>query len=99
MKKFIIARKLTVSALVFTLWVLPIAASAQTRIDTPKNKYKIQDDIKLGNDAARKVEQQFPILNDEDATRYIERVGANLVAAIPQQYQQPAFNYRFKLVN
>jgi Zn-dependent protease with chaperone function len=99
MKKFMIAKQLTVSALIFTLWILPMAASSQTRVDMPKNKYKVQDDIKLGNDAARKVEQQFPILNDPDATRYLERVGANLVAAIPEQYQQPAFDYRFKLVN
>ena len=86
----------------FALWSLvavPVASFGQTRIVAPKNKYKVQDDIKLGNDAAREVEQQFPILNDADATRYLESVGNRLVNAIPPEYRQPAFDYRFKLVN
>ena len=82
-----------------TLVTLPIVAVAQTRIVAPKNKYKIQDDIKLGNDAAREVEKKMPIITDADATSYIERVGQRLVASVPQQFRQPAFNYRFKWVN
>ncbi len=85
--------------MVLTIWSVPLAAFAQTRITMPKNKYKVQDDVKLGSDAARQVEQQFPILNDADATRYLERVGARLVTSIPPQFRQSAFNYRFKLVN
>ncbi|MEP6946651.1 MAG: M48 family metallopeptidase [Acidobacteriota bacterium] len=92
-------KQIVVAAALLSMWALPIATSAQTRIVMPKNKYKVQDDIKLGNDAARKVDQQFPILNDDDATRYIESVGNRLVDAIPREFQQPAFNYRFKLVN
>lgn len=99
MRKSLIAKRLTVSGLALTMWLLPLAVAGQTRIITPKNKYKVQDDIKLGNDAAKQVEQQFPILNDADATRYLESVGNRLVAAIPPEYQQPAFDYRFKLVN
>lgn len=83
-----------------SIWMLPVAALAQkTQIVAPKNKYKVQDDIKLGNDAASQVERQFPIMNDADATAYVERVGRRLVAAIPPQFRQPAFNYRFKLVD
>jgi Zn-dependent protease with chaperone function len=84
-------------ALLITL--LPIASLSQTRIAMPKNKYKVQDDIKLGDDAAREVDRQFPILNNRQAQDYVTRVGERLVAAIPQEFQQPAFNYRFKLVN
>jgi Zn-dependent protease with chaperone function len=85
-----------------TLWslvVLPIAATAQTRIVMPKNKYKVQDDVKVGNDAARQVEQQFPIVNDSVAENYVENVGQRLVNSIPAQFRQPEFNYRFKVVN
>ncbi|HEV8592447.1 MAG TPA: M48 family metallopeptidase [Pyrinomonadaceae bacterium] len=85
-----------------TLWalvVLPIAATAQTRIAMPKNKYKLQDDVKVGNDAARQVEQQFPILNDSIAQNYVENVGRRLVDSIPPQFRQPEFNYRFRVVN
>ena len=99
MKKNAITKQLTVSALVMTIWLIPIAILGQTRVTQPKNKYKVQDDVKLGAQASTEVEKQFPILNDADATRYVERVGARLVNAIPTQFRQTAFEYRFKLVN
>lgn len=86
------------SALMFcTLAVLPLLA--QTRITMPKNKYKVQDDIKLGRDASREVARQFPLLNDNQTERYVESVGERLVAAIPLEFQQPAFSYQFDVVN
>jgi hypothetical protein len=86
-------------ALALTLGLLPIPSIGQTRISMPKNKYKVQDDVKLGDQAARQVEQQFPLVNDAAAQRYIEAVGQRLVSAIPLEFQQPAFDYRFKIVN
>jgi len=82
-----------------TMAVLPLTTIAQTSVSTPKNKYKVQDDVDLGRKTATQVEQQFPILNDSDATAYVERVGERLVANIPPQFRQPAFDYRFKVVN
>jgi Zn-dependent protease with chaperone function len=79
--------------------VVPVASLAQTRISMPKNKYKVQDDVKIGNQAAREVDQKFPILNDRLAQDYVRRVGERLVAAIPPEFQQPAFDYRFQVVN
>ncbi|MFZ1701548.1 MAG: M48 family metallopeptidase [Pyrinomonadaceae bacterium] len=99
MKNHLFTKRITAAALAATMWLLPIATIAQTQISAPKNKYKVQDDVKLGSEAASEVEKQFPILNDTDATNYIERVGNNLVAAIPRQFNQPVFDYRFKLVN
>lgn len=89
-------------ALLTVLWamlMLPIASLAQTRVDVPKNRYKVQDDVELGRKTSLQVEQQFPILNDYQAQQYIENVGERLVRAIPPQYQQNAFDYRFKIVN
>jgi Zn-dependent protease with chaperone function len=96
-----IAYKRSFAALLLAaVWLSPLALiGQQTRIVMPKNKYKVQDDIKLGNDAARQVEQQFPIIRDQDAAAYVERVGQRLVAAIPRDFSQPAFNYRFEWVN
>ena len=99
MNKGNFGKRITAVAMVAVLWTLPLAAFAQTRIVAPKNKYKVQDDIKLGSDAANEVERQMPILNDADATRYVERIGQKLVASIPRDLRQPAFNYRFKWVN
>lgn len=99
MKQYSLRRKGTV---VFTLWamlILPLAAIAQTRVTMPKNKYKVQDDVKIGNDASRQVQQQFPLLNDGQVQNYVERVGERLVASIPPDFRQPAFDYRFQVVN
>lgn len=78
----------------------PLASLAQqTQIKLSNNKYKVEDDVRLGNQAAAEIEQKFPILNDRDATDYVETIGQRLVAAIPPAFDQPAFRYRFRLVN
>ncbi len=87
---------------VLVLWAVAIVpmASAQTQLKVPKNKYKIQDDIKLGRQAAVEVEKQFPILNNDSAsTNYVSQVGERLVAAIPPEHRHPEFDYTFKIVN
>ncbi len=90
-----------ISAFVLTLSmvVLPPAMLAQTAVKMPKNKYKVQDDVKLGQQASSQVDQQFPILRDAQATQYVQRVGARLVSAIPPQFREPAFDYEFQVVN
>src|SRR5690349_12816173 len=87
------------AALVWTVAVLPIVSVGQTRLVAPKNKYSVQDDIKLGRQAASQVEQQFPILNDRSVEQEVEDVGRRLVAAIPPEFQHPEFNYTFDVVN
>ena len=93
-------RRLGAATLAAALWILPVAAVAQTTQLKPlKNKYKVQDDVKLGSQASAQVERQFPVIRDADVSGYIERVGRSLVASIPQQFQQPAFRYTFEVVN
>ncbi len=78
---------------------LPFSVVAQTQIKYHSNKFSIQDDVKLGRQAAQEAEQQFPLLRDEATQDYVERVGSRLVAAIPSQFQHPEFQYFFKVVN
>lgn len=100
MKNSNFGKRMVTAALVAAMWIVPVAAIAQqTRIDVPKNKYNVQDDVKIGNQASLEVEKQFPILRDADATNYVESVGERLVSRIPSQFRQSAFNYRFKVVN
>ena len=99
MKTTLLQKKIAACLAMLTMAAMPVALTAQTRISLPKNKYKVQDDVRLGRDAAAKVEQQFPILNDRQAEDYVTSVGERLVAAIPSQFQQPAFDYQFKVVN
>jgi Zn-dependent protease with chaperone function len=79
--------------------VMPFSALAQTQIKYHSNKYSVQDDIKLGRQAAQEAESQFPLLRDETVRGYVENVGRRLVAGIPSQYQHPEFQYYFKVVN
>ncbi len=79
--------------------VMPIAALAQTQLKLHSNKYSIQDDIKLGRQAAQEAESQFPLLRDEQVQDYVERVGHRLVNAIPSQFRHSGFQYYFKVVN
>src|ERR1043165_2440984 len=81
------------------LLATPLATSAQTQIKYHSNKYKPEDDVKLGRQAAAEAEQQFPLLRDSQVQSYVERVGQRLVAAIPPEFQHPEFRYSFKVIN
>lgn len=79
--------------------VMPFSALAQTQIKYHSNKYSIQDDVKLGRQAAQEAEGQFPLLRDETVRNYVENVGRRLVANIPSQFQHAEFDYYFKVIN
>lgn len=99
MKSNKITMSLTGAFLAFAMLLTPLAAMAQTRIAMPKNKYKIQDDIKAGQQASIEAERQLPVLNDNYVTSYVQRVGNRLVDAIPQEFDHPEFRYTFKVIN
>src|SRR5688500_9469911 len=79
--------------------VMPLSVIAQTQIKYHSNKYSIQDDVKLGRQAAQEAEAQFPLLRDDQVQNYVENVGRRLVSSIPSQFQHPEFQYFFKVVN
>jgi len=81
------------------LLAMPLSLVAQTRIQYHNNKFSLQDDLKLGRQAAQEAEQQFPLLRDENARAYVERVGQRLVSAIPPEFQHREFQYYFKIIN
>lgn len=99
MNRYSIKAKFFAAAMAAVIWTLPIATTAQTQIKAPKNKYKVQEDVKIGNEYSAQIDKQFPIITDADAASYVQRVGSRLVAAIPPEFQHPEFNYRFKWVN
>jgi predicted Zn-dependent protease len=79
--------------------VMPLTALAQTQIKYHSNKYSIQDDVRLGREAAQQAESQFPLLRDAEVQDYVSRVGQRLVSSIPSQFQHSEFSYYFKVVN
>ncbi|HSK09373.1 MAG TPA: M48 family metallopeptidase [Vicinamibacterales bacterium] len=78
---------------------LTTAASAQTPIKAPDNKFSPAEDVRLGQQAAAQVEQELPILRDENVDSYIDGIGRRLVNAIPQEFRHPEFRYNFSVVN
>ena len=74
-------------------------AAAQTTITAPPNKYSPADDVKLGQEAAQQVEQQLPVMRDEEVNGYLSTVGRRLVSAIPSDLQHPEFHYEFAGIN
>lgn len=98
-KSFIKTKQATALLVAFLIFAVPISSFAETQLKFRNNKYKIQDDVQLGQQASSEVEKQYPILNDSVSTQYLEGMGRRLVNAIPPQFQQPAFRYRFKIVN
>lgn len=95
----ILRKNLTAVLVLCAVVMMPFTAISQTQIKIPKNKYKVQDDIKLGREASVEAEKQLPVLNDTSSTRYVQQVGERLVANIPPEFRQPEFQYTFKIIN
>ena len=87
------------SAMAAVALLVAQVAAAQTVVTAPKNKYKPQEDVQLGKEAAAEVEKQMPILHDDNVTSYVQAIGQRLVNAIPANQQYPEFKYTFKVVN
>jgi Zn-dependent protease with chaperone function len=95
------ARRFAAFLMALVVLALPASALAQCQQVTsaPSNKYNIQDDIRLGQQAAQEAERQLPMMNDREIEAYVNSVGQRLVASIPSQFQHPEFRYTFRVVN
>lgn len=89
--------KMTVTAAALAVFV--VSTAAQTPVTVPKNKYSPADDVKLGQEAARQVEKEMPVMRDDRINGYLAGIGRRLVESIPAEYRQPAFRYHFTGVN
>ena len=90
----------TIASLALTAMILvPLSAFSQTKISFHSNKFKPEDDVRLGRQAAQEAERQMPVLHDREATDYVASVGQKLVAAIPPEFQHREFSYYFKIIN
>jgi hypothetical protein len=87
------------SIAVVALAISATAASAQTQITAPKNKYSVAEDVKLGQEASQQVQKEMPVMRDEEVNSYLNNIGRRLVNAIPSRFQHPEFRYTFTGVN
>jgi len=93
------AARLLILQIALAIAIMPLASLAQTPIKAHSNKFKPEEDVKLGREAAAEAEKQMQLVNDPDLAGYIARVGEGLAAAIPPEFQNPEFQYYFKVVN
>ena len=99
MKKFKRSRTGASLLALAALLALPLGALGQTPIKAPSNKFSVNDDVKLGREAAAEVERQLPIMNDRTIEGYVNDIGRRLVESIPSQFRHPEFQYSFKVVD
>lgn len=90
-------RQLPLAVLAGLLFSLPV--QAQTRVEPDTNRFSPAQDVELGRRAAAELRQELPISNDRRLRNYVERIGARLVAAIPDRLEQPGFRYTFQVVD
>jgi Zn-dependent protease with chaperone function len=87
------------ATLVTVLSLSVVGLAAQTVIKPPKNRYTPQQDVQLGREAAEEVRQQYPLVNENRITRYLDTLGDRLVAAAPPELNEPVYEYSFTPVN
>ncbi|MGQ0736196.1 MAG: M48 family metallopeptidase [Acidobacteriota bacterium] len=73
--------------------------TGQTPIKLDRNKYTPAQDVQIGQEAAAEVRRELPLLDDDRVSAWVERVGRDLVRAIPQQFSNREFRYTFEVVN
>ena len=86
-----------VPALVASL--VTVALTAQTVVTPPNNKFTPEQDVQLGKEAAAEVRREYPIIDDDQISGYLDRTGRALVAAAPPALNNPVFEYSFTPVN
>lgn len=73
--------------------------AAQTTIALDPNKYSVQQDVELGQEAASEARKQLPMLDDDRVDDYVEDVGDRLVGGIPSEFRHQGFRYSFEVIN
>ena len=72
------------------------SADNRTKLKPGFDLFSPQQDIEMGRQSARQAEMQLQILNDREATTYINTLGQNLAMHAPTNEKYP---FQFKIVN
>jgi hypothetical protein len=83
------------------IWLLAATPSgfAQTRVALPKNDFPVAEDVRLGREVADEVTKEKQFIRDEEVVAYVQAMGARLLAAVPPEFQNPAFQFQFQVLN
>src|SRR5262245_32020797 len=72
------------------------AADARTKLKPGFNLFSPQQDIEVGRESSREADRQLQLVNDRQATAYIDNLGRQLASHAPAGLKYP---YQFKIVN
>src|SRR6476469_3188836 len=93
------AERARMSAVVVALSLAAVTVYTQTVIPLPKNKYTPKQDVELGREAAAEVRRQYPIIQNDQISAYLTRLGDRLIAGAPPELKDPAYEFSFTPVN
>src|SRR5437016_2798802 len=89
------SRFVTILGMILALVVTAYAADSRTKLKPGWNLFSPQQDIEMGRESAKQAEMQLPLLNDRQATSYIDTLGKQLASHAPGE----KYPYQFKIVN
>lgn len=88
-------RKAVALAAAFMLVVAPLAWADRTQLKPGWNMFSAQQDVEVGQQVAKDVERQVPMLNDSRVDNYLNNLGQRLSTHAPGY----KFPYTYKTVN
>src|SRR5581483_8514050 len=91
------SRIVTITGLILAIVIAAYGADNRTKLKPGLNFFSPQQDVEIGRQSAREAERTLQILNDRDATTYIQTLGKNLASFAPNN--NPAYVFEFKIVN
>src|SRR2546429_1338713 len=86
---------IVIVALILAVALGAYAADSRTKLKPGWNLFSPQQDIEMGRESAKQAEMQLLILNDRQATSYIDRLGKQFASHAPGE----KYPYQFKIVN
>jgi len=86
---------IVIVALILAVVLGAYAADSRTKLKPGWNLFSPKQDIDMGRESAKQAEMQLPILNDRQASIYIDTLGKRLASHAPGE----KYPYQFKIVN
>jgi hypothetical protein len=91
------SRIVTILGLTLAIVLAAYGADNRTKLKPGLNFFSPKQDVEIGRQSARQAERQLQIVNDWNATSYIQSLGKTLASYAPNN--DPVYVYQFKVVN
>src|SRR3954470_11266931 len=88
-------KSFTILGLTVLITLAAYGADNRTKLKPGWNLFSPQQDIEMGRESAKEAERQLSILNDRQATAYVDSLGRRLAAHAPGE----KYPYQFRIVN